>query len=65
MAALFVFSFFITACDSNLSTSTGAELRKRAYRCATDANLTAADIQICSNIQRECKRRQDEGQFDC
>ena len=43
----------------------GAELRKRAYRCVTDANLTTADIQICSNIQRECKRRQDEGQFDC
>ena len=64
-AVLFVFSFFVTACDSNLSTMEGAELRKRAYRCVTDANLTTADIQICSNIQRECKRRQDEGQFDC
>jgi hypothetical protein len=55
----------VTACDSNLSTMEGGELRKRAYRCVIETNMTVAEIQICKNIQRECQRRQDTGQFDC
>ncbi len=52
-------------CNSSLSSIEGNELRKRAYLCVVDTNLTAAEIQVCKNIQRECKRRQAEGQFDC
>jgi hypothetical protein len=52
-------------CNSSLSEIEGSELRKRAYRCVIDTNLTAAELQVCQNIQRECKRRQSEGQFDC
>jgi hypothetical protein len=43
----------------------GAELRARAYRCVIAVDQTAAQLQICENIQRECQRRQDAGQFDC
>jgi hypothetical protein len=64
-AALFASCFMVTACDSNLSTMEGGELRKRAYRCVIETNMTVAEIQICKNIQRECQRRQDTGQFDC
>lgn len=55
----------ITACDSSLSKVEGGELRKRAYRCVIGVDMTATDIQICNNIQRECQRRQKAGQFDC
>lgn len=55
----------ITACNGSLSSIDGAELRKRAYKCVIEDNLTAAELQVCQNIQRECKRRQDAGQFDC
>ncbi len=55
----------ITACNSSLSKIEGTELRKRAYRCVVETDLTAAEIQVCANIKRECKRRQDQGQFDC
>jgi hypothetical protein len=55
----------IEGCNSSLSGIEGSELRKRAYRCLIETDLTAAEIQVCKNIQRECKRRQSEGQFDC
>ena len=55
----------ITACNVSLSSIDGAELRKRAYKCVIEDNLTTAELQVCQNIQRECKRRQDAGQFDC
>jgi len=43
----------------------GSELRKRAYSCLVETSSTAAEIQVCENIQRECLRRQKAGQFDC
>ncbi|MEH6450647.1 MAG: hypothetical protein V7765_18405 [Oleispira sp.] len=64
-AVLVASSLIVTACDSSLSTIEGGELRKRAYLCVIDTNMSTVDIQICSNIQRECKRRQDAGIFDC
>lgn len=57
--------FAVEGCNSSLSGIEGSELRKRAYRCVVETDLTAAEIQVCKNIQRECKRRQAEGQFDC
>ncbi|MFT6114406.1 MAG: hypothetical protein ACI9MS_003606 [Glaciecola sp.] len=55
----------VIACNSNLSSIEGVELRERAYRCVTETNMTTAEIQVCRNIQRECQRREDAGQFDC
>jgi hypothetical protein len=55
----------ITACNSHLSGIESGELRKRAYRCATEMNMTTAEIQVCRNIQRECQLREEAGQFDC
>ncbi|MGK0249500.1 MAG: hypothetical protein ACI910_002246 [Oleispira sp.] len=55
----------VTSCGNSFSEIEGGELRKRAYRCVIETNITPADIQVCKNIQRECRRRQDEGQFDC
>jgi len=63
--ALLIGSFTLSACNSSLSSIEGAELRKRAYNCVIESDLTAAEIQVCQNIQRECKRRQAEGVFDC
>lgn len=57
--------FVVTACNNSLSVTESSELRKRAYRCATEANMSSAEIQVCKNIQRECQRREDAGQFDC
>lgn len=65
VVAFFVSCFLVTACDSNLSSLEGAELRKRAYHCANETEMTTARIQICKNIQRECQRRQKAGRFDC
>ncbi|MFT4765925.1 MAG: hypothetical protein ACI9OH_003039 [Oleispira sp.] len=65
MVALFASCFITTACDSNLSTIDGSELRKRAYQCVIEVKMTTADLQICQNVQRECQRRQQAGQFDC
>jgi predicted ATPase with chaperone activity len=65
MVALFASCFIIASCDSNLSTIEGSELRKRAYHCVMEVKMTTADLQICQNIQRECLRRQQAGQFDC
>ncbi len=62
---LLVSCIILPACNSSLSSIEGAELRKRAYRCLNDTNLTAAELQVCKNIQRECKRRQVDGVFDC
>lgn len=63
--ALLVSCIILPACNSSLSSIEGAELRKRAYRCLIDTNLTAAELQVCQNVERECKRRQDDGVFDC
>ena len=43
----------------------GGELRERAYLCLIATDQSTAEIQVCKNIQRECKRRQKAGQFDC
>lgn len=58
-------SLIMSACNGSLSNIEGGELRKRAYTCVIDTNLSAAEIQVCRNIQRECQRRQKVGIFDC
>lgn len=64
--SIFVLSAFsLTACDSGLSSIAPSELRKRAYSCEMSVDLTAAEIQVCKNIKRECKRREKEGKYDC
>jgi hypothetical protein len=57
--------FGVTACDSVLSSMEPSVLRERAYKCEMSVDLTAAEIQVCKNILRECKRRQSKGQYDC
>jgi hypothetical protein len=57
--------FVVTACNGHLSGVESGELRKRADRCATEMNMTQAEIQVCKNIERECQHREDAGQFDC
>lgn len=63
--ALAISCISISACNGSLSNIDGAELRKRAYQCVIEDDLTAAELQVCRNIQRECKKRQNAGQFDC
>jgi hypothetical protein len=65
VVALIASCFVITACNGHLSGVESGELHKRAYRCANEMNMTQAEIQVCKNIQRECQRREDAGQFDC
>ncbi|MFT7410135.1 MAG: hypothetical protein ACI9EX_000720 [Oleispira sp.] len=65
VVALIASCFVVTACNSHLSGVESGELRQRAYRCDIETNLTQAEIQVCKNIQRECQRREDAGQFDC
>jgi hypothetical protein len=55
----------LAGCENNFSAMEGSELRSRAYQCVIKASSTAAEEQVCENIQRECLRRQDAGQFDC
>lgn len=61
----FVIVCTLSACSSEFSSMDGAELRKRAYRCLSENNTTAASLQVCENIRRECERRQKAGNFDC
>ncbi len=55
----------LSACESSFSDMEGGELRERAYLCLIATDQSTAEIQVCKNIQRECKRRQKAGQFDC
>ena len=64
-AALITSCFVATACNSSLSSTESGELRKRAYECNAETNTSISGLQICKNIQRECERRENEGQFDC
>lgn len=55
----------LAGCENNFSEMEGSELRTRAYNCVIEPSSTAAELQVCENIQRECLRRQSAGQFDC
>ncbi|MBV1960337.1 MAG: hypothetical protein KUG48_01865 [Oleibacter sp.] len=41
------------------------ELRERNYRCQMAGSLSAAEIQVCKNIRRECDVRADNGIYVC
>lgn len=64
-ALSFVSLISLVGCENAFSKMEGAELRARAYRCVIAVDQTAAELQVCKNIQRECQRRQDAGRFDC
>ena len=51
--------------DSALSTMPNAELRKQNYHCQMAGSLSAAEIQVCRNIRRECDDRASKGNYVC
>ena len=55
----------LVSCSNNFTEMDASDLRKRAHRCVIESNSTAAKLQVCENIKRECLRRQKAGQFDC
>lgn len=66
ICALSFFSLIsLSGCESAFSKMEGSELRTRAYHCVIAIDQTVAQLQVCENIQRECKRRRDAGRFDC
>jgi len=55
-----------SACtDSAMSQLSDKELRVRHAKCIMSADLSAAEIQVCKNIARECDRRAREGNWAC
>lgn len=65
ISVFIVSTLTLAACDSGYSSIAASELRKRSYHCEISDDLTAPEIQVCKNIQRECKRREKEGRYDC
>lgn len=55
----------LVGCDNNFAKMEGVELRERSYHCLAETSSTAAELQVCENIRRECERRQKAGEFDC
>ncbi|MBL4796536.1 MAG: hypothetical protein JKY50_03905 [Oleispira sp.] len=55
----------LVGCGNTFSEMEGVELRERSYHCLAEASSTAAELQVCENIRRECQRRQEAGEFDC
>ncbi|MDK2779349.1 MAG: hypothetical protein KYX62_16985 [Pseudomonadota bacterium] len=55
----------LTGCSSELESVSDKDLRRRHYECQHAVNLTAAEIQVCHNIRRECERRAAAGNFVC
>ncbi|WP_300428131.1 hypothetical protein [Thalassolituus sp.] len=51
--------------ESPLTNIKDAELRKQNYRCQMAGELSAAEIQICKNIRRECDKRASKGNYVC
>ncbi|EAT11762.1 hypothetical protein RED65_05229 [Oceanobacter sp. RED65] len=57
---VFVMTFGLLGCESDLSALEDDELRKRINECDYAVSLTPAEHQVCRNYHRECKRRLDE-----
>ena len=55
----------VSACTNELAEIKDSELRSRAYRCVVEADQSTAEIQVCKNLERECERRREEGNFVC
>lgn len=51
--------------NGQFSSMSDKELRQRDYRCKMMANPSTAEIQVCKNIRRECKRRAESGNYAC
>lgn len=62
---LLIFVLPLLACSAGLSGLSDKELRRRHYECEHSVSLSAAEIQVCNNIKRECERRAAEGNFVC
>lgn len=63
---LLIAVFGLTGCGNTaMSQLSDKELRKRHAECRMSVNLSAAEIQVCNNIQRECQRRAQQGNFVC
>ncbi|MBE0481977.1 MAG: hypothetical protein IBX52_00620 [Bacterioplanes sp.] len=57
---------FMSGCLNNtLKDTPDRELRQRHYQCRMAVNLSAAEIQVCQNVSRECDRRARKGHFAC
>lgn len=64
---VFLFVFFLSACaeKDGLSGIDDKDLRSQNYHCMHAVNLTAAELQVCKNVRRECEKRAAKGNYVC
>lgn len=55
----------LVACSGHYESLDDRDLRQRHYQCQHATSLSAAELQICQNIQRECQRRARNGDYVC
>ncbi|GAA6145648.1 MAG: hypothetical protein CSH37_05810 [Thalassolituus sp.] len=69
LRALLLFMIVVlTGCElgqSPFADTSNRELRERNYKCQMASSLSAAEIQVCKNIRRECDARAEKGNFVC
>ena len=55
----------LTACSGGLEHISDRDLRMRYYECRHAVNKSAAELQVCQNIRRECERRAAQDNYVC
>lgn len=55
----------LSACSGAYDAIEDRDLRQRHYQCQHAISLSAAEIQICQNVLRECQRRARKGDYVC
>ena len=56
---------FVAGCDNKMSGLSDEDLADSMHDCGVNQNQSPGMAIKCDNIERECKRRRDEGRFVC
>mgnify|MGYP003624472900 CR=1 FL=1 len=57
--------FFLAACGDVMGDLSDRDLRHRHYECQVATRSSAAELQVCANVKRECDRRAKSGHYAC
>ncbi|MCY0964627.1 hypothetical protein [Parathalassolituus penaei] len=55
----------LSGCSGDMAGVSDRDLRQKHYHCQMSTNLSAAEIQVCANVRRECDARAKSGHYAC
>jgi hypothetical protein len=61
----FLVAMAVSGCSGDMTDVSDRDLRQKQYHCQMSTNLSAAEIQVCANIRRECEKRAQAGHYAC